>query len=122
MTARGNSSPVRFSASALSRPRISEEISVGEYARSPNQIATSPSSPSVTRYGTRSSTAATSGELNVRPMKRLTDRITLASGRPARPRAGAPTSSSPRRPRATTDGVDSWFCRFGTISASPRRT
>ena len=120
MTACVTLSPSLASASARSFWRIIAEISGGEYSLPPIVTRTSPFLARETLYGTRLIASWTTGSSNLRPMKRLIEKIVFSALVIAWRRARTPTSRSPVFGLvATTDGVTRWPSAFSRTSGSP---
>ena len=103
ITASETGSPRYASASAFSFWRIIALISGGAYCLPSAVTRTSPFGPLSTSYGTIVISSVTSS--NLRPMKRLIEKIVLVGFVTCCRRAGAPTSRWPSFVNATTDGV-----------------
>ncbi len=110
-------SPRYDSASAFSFWRIIALISGGAYSLPSALTRTSPFEPLTTSYGTIVISSVTSS--NLRPMKRLIEKIVLVGLVTCCRRAGAPTSRWPSFVNATTDGVVRPPSAFGMTVGSP---
>jgi hypothetical protein len=98
-------SPRYASASVFIFCRIMAETSGGEYSLPPIQTRTSPFGAAVTLYGVNSMARLTSGSLNLRPMKRLIEKIVFSGFVIACRRATCPIMRSPLLGLiATTEG------------------
>src|SRR4051812_44818274 len=117
ITASVTASPRYASASALSFWRIIALISGGAYSLPPAVTRTSPPSPFTTSYGTIFISSETSS--NLRPMKRLIEKIVFWEFVTCCRRAGAPTSRCPSFAKPTTDGVVRPPSAFGMTVGSP---
>ena len=117
MTASVTVSPRYASASCLSFWRIIALISGGAYSLPSALTRTSPFGPLTTSYGTIVISSVTSS--NLRPMKRLIEKIVLVGFVTCCRRAGAPTSRWPSFVNATTDGVVRPPSAFGMTVGSP---
>ena len=120
-TASVTGSPSLASASALSLPRIMAEISSGENSPPPALTRASPLSPAMTLYGIIVISSETSPDL--RPMKRLIEKMVFSGLVTAWRFAGVPTRRWSSLLNATTDGVvrpPSVFSR--TVGSPPSRT
>ena len=117
MTASVTGSPRNASASVRSFCRIIALISGGAYSLSPAFTRTSPFGVSSTSYGTIFISSETSP--NLRPMKRLMEKIVFCGFVTCWRFAGAPTSRWPSRVNATTDGVVRPPSAFGMTVGSP---
>ena len=121
MTASFTGSPRYASASALSFWRIIALISGGAYSLPSAFTRTSPFGPSKTSYGIMVISSETSE--NLRPMKRLIEKIVFWGFVTCCRRAGAPTSRWPSFVNATTEGVVRPPSAFGiTVGSPPSRT
>src|SRR5438034_3150339 len=97
------------------------EISGGASSLSSAFTRTSSFGPLTTSYGTIFISSETSS--NLRPMKRLIEKIVFWGFVTCWRFAGAPTSRWPSRPKATTDGVVRPPSAFGmTVGSPPSRT
>ena len=103
MTALVTGWPRYSSAACLSFCRIIAEISGGEYSLPAAAIRTSPFGRRTTRYGTIFISSFTSS--NLRPMKRLIEKMVFSGLVTACRLATWPTSRSPVLVNATTEGV-----------------
>src|SRR5262245_41916310 len=113
-------SPSFASASAFSFCRIIAETSGGEYSLPPIATRTSPLAAALTVYGMCSIAFLTSASENLRPMKRLTEKIVFSGLVIAWRLATWPTSRSPVRGlTATTDGVSRPPSAFSSTLGSP---
>src|SRR6266576_3424462 len=117
MTASVTVSPRYASASCLSFWRIIALISGGAYSLLSASTRTSPFGPLSTSYGTMVISSVTSS--NLRPMKRLIEKIVFCGLVTCCRRAGAPTSRWPSFVNATTDGVVRPPSAFGITTGSP---
>src|SRR5205085_3854228 len=117
MTASSTDSPRYASASAFSFCRIIALISGGTYSLSSALTRTSPPGPLRTSYGTIFISSETSS--NLRPMKRLIEKIVFSGFVTCCRFAGAPTSRWPSFVNATTDGVVRPPSAFGITVGSP---
>ena len=97
--------------------RIIALISGGAYSLPSASTRTSPFGPLTTSYGTIVISSVTSS--NLRPMKRLIEKIVLVGFVTCCRRAGAPTSRWPSFVNATTDGVVRPPSAFGMTVGSP---
>src|SRR5712691_10186358 len=121
MTASVTGSPRYASASAFSFCRIIALISGGAYSLPAALTRTSPFGPCTTSYGTIVISSVTSE--NLRPMKRLIEKMVFSGFVTCCRRAGAPTSRWPSFVKATTDGVVRPPSAFGiTVGSPPSRT
>ncbi len=116
-TASLTSSPRYASASCFSFCRIIALISGGAYSVPSALTRTSPPGPWRTSYGTMVISSVTSE--NLRPMKRLIEKIVFSGFVTCWRRAGAPTSRWPSFVNATTDGVVRPPSAFGMTVGSP---
>ena len=117
ITASATGSPRYASASCLSFWRIIALISGGAYSLPSALTRTSPFGPLTTSYGTIFISSETSS--NLRPMKRLIEKIVFSGFVTCCRRAGAPTSRWPSFVNATTDGVVRPPSAFGMTVGSP---
>ena len=117
ITASSTDSPRYASASVFSFCRIIALISGGAYSLSAAFTRTSPFGPCTTSYGTIFISSETSS--NLRPMKRLIEKIVFCGFVTCCRFAGAPTSRWPSFVNATTDGVVRPPSAFGITVGSP---
>ena len=117
ITASVTDSPRNASASAFSFWRIIALISGGAYCLPSASTRTSSFGPLTTSYGTIVISSVTSS--NLRPMKRLIEKIVFCGFVTCWRRAGAPTSRWPSFANATTDGVVRPPSAFGITVGSP---
>ena len=117
ITASVTASPRYASASAFSFWRIIALISGGAYSLPSALTRTSPFGPSTTSYGTIFISSVTSP--NLRPMKRLIEKMVFCGFVTCWRFAGAPTSRWPSFVNATTDGVVRPPSAFGITVGSP---
>ena len=117
MTASVTGWPRYASASAFSFCRIIALISGGANSLPSALTRASPLSPFVTSYGIIVISSETSSDL--RPMKRLIEKIVFSGFVTCWRRAGAPTSRWPSFVNATTDGVVRPPSAFGITVGSP---
>ncbi len=103
MTAFDTGWPRYSSAACFSFCRIIAEISGGEYSLSAAEMRTSPFDARTTRNGTIFISSFTSS--NLRPMKRLIEKIVFSGFVTAWRFATCPTRRSPAFVKATIDGV-----------------
>ena len=116
-TASVTGSPRYASASVFSFWRIIAEISGGAYSLPSAFTRTSPFGPWMTSYGTMVISSVTSS--NLRPMKRLIEKIVFCGFVTCWRLAGGPTSRCPSFVNATTDGVVRPPSAFGMTVGSP---
>src|SRR6266508_4096620 len=116
-TASVTGSPRYASASVFSFWRIIAEISGGAYSLPSAFTRTSPFGPWTTSYGTIFISSETSP--NLRPMKRLIEKIVFWGFVTCWRFAGGPTSRWPSFVNATTDGVVRPPSAFGMTVGSP---